>query len=91
MSSRRLTKHKYLDKLTDKHKLQLQKDINASGEVFDLLLEILQSKRDQLSTELLSKTMYESPAYAYKVADISGGIRELNFLTKLLQETEETP
>lgn len=91
MISRRLTKHSILDKLSDKRKEQIKKEINASGEVFDILIEILKSKQDQLTSELLSKTMYENPAYTYKVADISGGMREISNLIKLLQVTEEKP
>lgn len=89
MSSRRLTKHKYLDKLTDSNKNRIKKDINASGEVFDILIEILQSRLGTLTEEMLSKTMYESPAYAYRMADISGGMREIHSLIRLLKITEE--
>lgn len=87
--ARRLSKHKILDRLSDNNKERIQRDINASGEVFDILIEVLEDRADLLQSELLSKSMYESPAYAYKVADLSGGIRELTSLVKLLQETEE--
>ena len=89
MSSRRLTKHKHLDRLTDKNKLRLKRDIEASGEVLDTLIEILQSRYGSLTDEMLSKVVYESPAYAYKMADISGSMREVQSLIRLLQKTEE--
>ncbi len=91
MSSRRLTKHKHLDRLTDSNKARLKKEINASGEVLDLLIEILQSRAGNLTDEMLSKTMYESSAYTHKMSDISGSMREVNSLIRLLQVTEEQP
>lgn len=89
MKFRRLAKHKNISSLAEGTQKRIIDDINASGEVLDFITQILEDRQVQLTSELLSKTMYESPACTHKMADISGGIREIYSLIKLLQVTEE--
>ncbi len=86
---RRLSKNTLIDQMDERVAGILRASINSSNKAFDFLADVLDKKLSDLDKELESKTMFESPAFSYKVASILGAKKEIHNLKILISETEE--
>lgn len=69
---------------TDEDKERFKRTVLSSKATLERLQELLNEKRVEVETEELSTTVYDSPNWDYRQADINGYKRCLKQITRII-------